>query len=151
MTRPSLQQVRALARALLNGDGADQGAEETLRAVERVLSALARRIDPLIGSRGFQMLLQRALKQAQRAHPSLAPVRSERTADPYLTGLDEVAQIASPEEATAAAEAIVAELVGLLARFVGADMAIRLVRQSFPNVFLGGMQAGTGTEKLSDD
>jgi hypothetical protein len=55
-----------------------------------------------------------------------------------------------PEEAQAAAQALLADLIGLLARFLGADMAIRMVRQSFPEITRGG-NTGSGAEETTHE
>lgn len=149
MTRSSLPQLRALVRALLEGESADPSLEERLEGAERIVGALAARIQPLVGRDGFYMLLQRALKRAEASHPALGKVRADRDGEVHLEGLAEAGRGAGLEEATAAAEAIVAEVLALLARFIGADMTIRLVRQAFPESFPG--SKGEGTEELHDE
>jgi hypothetical protein len=127
-------EVRSLARALLDGQSAGHGADARAEAVERVLERLAARISPLVGTGGFVLLLQRSLRRTQGEHPWLGAVQAGSEAPWRLAGLAEAARKRPPEEAAAAAQAFLADLIGLLARFLGADMAIRLVRQSFPEV-----------------
>lgn len=149
MKRSTLPQVRALARALINAKGAADPTDPQLQAVEAVLRDLSARISPLMGGAGFQMLLERALTRAQEGHPQLARVEAVRDGDRYLVESAEAAVDAPVAENGAAAEAIISELIGLLARFVGADMAIGLVRQAFPELSLG--SAGVRMEENEDE
>jgi len=145
MTR-SLSEVRSLVRALLNGQhlGAEPPAVE--EATERVLQCLAGSISPLVGAGGFALLLQRALRRTLEQHPWLDAVRVEPGTPWQLQGMREAAAHVTREEARLAAQAVLAELIGLLARFLGADMAIRVVRQSFPEMTRGG-DMGEGSEE----
>ena len=142
--------VLALARALLHDQGAGRRAEEWVEAAERVLHRLAERLGPLVGAAGFRMLLQRALKRTGAERSWLAAIELDPESPWRLDGAVEAAREMTPEDAASAAAALLAELVGLIARFLGADMAIRLVRQSFPEVGLGG-DTETGAEETIDE
>ena len=142
----SLPEVRSLARALFEGQSPDSGADSQVEAAERVLRRLSDRISPLVGSAGFALLLQRALKRARAEHPWLGAVHVDQETPWGLVGMVDVAREVTPDDAAAAAQALITELIGLVARFLGADMAIRLVRQSFPEVTLGG-DKGAGSEE----
>jgi hypothetical protein len=133
MTQP-LPEVRALARALLETEGGGCSPEERVSAGERILHTLALRLSPLVGIGGFHLLLLRAHKRAQNAHPWLVAVRVERDAPDHLSGAAEEARQVAPEEVTAAMESVLAELIGLITRFLGADLAIGLVRQCLRQV-----------------
>lgn len=142
-------EVRPLARALLDGQGAGPGADAQAEAAERVLQRLSERISPLVGTGGFFLLLQRALRRTTAEHPWLGAVQMESQTPWRLPGMANAAG-AAPDEATAAAQALVSELIGLIARFLGADMAIRLVRQSFPEI-VGGGDTGSGAEEATNE
>jgi hypothetical protein len=147
--RRSHPEVRSLTRALLNGKSDGTMAEDPVEAAERVLQLLAERLSPLVGASGFVMLLQRAFNRTRADHPWLEALDIEAQTPWRLPGMKQAAREA-PDEAATAAEALVAEVIGLVARFLGADMAIRLVRQSFPDIVDGG-DRGTGAEETTDE
>jgi hypothetical protein len=142
----SLPEVHRLARALLDQEGVGEGADAALPAAERVLQRLAERISPLVGTGGFRMLLQRALRRAAGERAWLEAIELDRDTAWRLVGAEEAARDLPAEEAISTAETLVAELVGLVARFLGADLAIRLVRQSYPDGAVGG-DTGEGSEE----
>jgi hypothetical protein len=142
----ALPEVRSLARTLLNGRNAAPGADAQAQAAELVLQRLAERISPLVGAGGFHLLLQRALRRTRAEHPWLDAVQIDPEMPWRLPGMAEAARDRPAAEAAAAAQALLAELIGLLARFLGADMAIGLVQQSFPEI-TGGGDTGSGFEE----
>jgi hypothetical protein len=146
----SLPEVRSLASALLNGMVASPGVGTQSQAAERVLQGLSERISPLVGSGGFHLLLQRALRRTCAEHPWLDALQIDPGTPWKLPGMAEAARDVPPEEAEAAAQALLAELIGLLARFLGADMAVRMVRQSFPEITRGG-DTGSGAEETTNE
>jgi hypothetical protein len=148
--RQSLSGVRALARSLLEAEDAGAAVEEQVEAAERILRRLAERLSPLVGTGGFLMLVQRSLRRARSEHSWLATVEVHPDAPWRLAGMAGAATEAGTESALAAAQTVLAELIGLIARFLGADMAIRLVRQSMPEL-TGGGEAGDGPEENLHD
>ena len=142
--------VLALARVLLHHEGAGRRAEQSVEATERVLQRLAERLGPLVGAAGFHMLLQRALKRTSAERAWLGAIELDPDSPWRLDGAADAVRDMTPEEAASAAAALLAELVGLIARFLGADMAIRLVRQSFPDVGLGGDKAKGSEETIHE-
>jgi hypothetical protein len=144
-----LPEVRALARALLETEGGGRSPEERVSAGERILHTLALRLSPLVGVGGFHLLLLRAHKRAQNAHVWLAAVRVERDAPDLLSGAAEAARQVAPEEVTVAMESVLAELIGLITRFLGADFTIGLVRQCLRKQTHERM--GWGYEETSDE
>jgi hypothetical protein len=143
MTAP-LPEVRALARSLLEKERTGDALADLLETTETLLDHLAKRITPLVGGGGFHLLLQRALKRAAGRHPWLVAIEIDKEAPGRLSGAADAAREVTTEDAAAAAEALLAELIGLLVRFLGADIALRLVRQSFPGV--SGEEPGSGIE-----
>lgn len=127
-----LPEVRALARTLLESASEGPGVDARVDATQRVLAGLADRLSPLVGMAGFHLLLQRAIRRAQADHGWLSAVQPEAEEPQQLPGAADAVRDLAPEVVAAGTEAAVAELIGLIARFLGADMAIRLVRQSFP-------------------
>jgi hypothetical protein len=147
MNRP-LPEVRELARMLLENASRGSRVDDRIDATHRVLAGLADRLSPLVGVGGFHLLFQRALKRAQGGHAWLSTIQPEATDPRMLSGLGEAVRGVQPEEVAAGMEDAIAELIGLIARFLGADMAIRLVRQSFPEL-LGGGDRGSGSQETN--
>jgi hypothetical protein len=146
----ALPSVRVLARRLLALGERSAAGHDPVEAAHHVLARLADRLSLLVGTGGFHLLLQRALKRALREHPWLVGVQTGVEEPWRLTGVEEAARGANAEDVAAGLESAVAELVGLIARFLGADMAVRLVRQSFPELTASG-DPGSGSEETIDE
>jgi hypothetical protein len=144
----TLPQIRALARRLLQ-TRAGEGETPPLVAAERVVRDMGAGITPLLGEGGFHLLVSRALKKAGQDHPALLAIRAARAGEGerYLDGADAAAREENDEALGPAAERLIVELIALLARFLGADMAIRLVRERFPEIDRDG--TGPGAEDAS--
>jgi len=138
--------VRELARRLLDWASAESGEHGDATAAASIVSALRSRLVLLVGSSGFDLLLGRALQRARRDHPLLVEVRLGEGRGGTLSGLEEVGSRAGPGEEEAAMEALVAELIALMARFLGADMVARLVRQALPDAPLMSIESGSEVE-----
>jgi hypothetical protein len=141
MSRP-LPELRALVRRLVEWASPDPTVRGRVDAGERILQALSERLGLLVGTGGFHMLLERALKRAREEHRLLGNVRPDPHGGRMLGGLAEAVQDEDPEEVASAVEAVITELIGLVSRFLGADMAVRLVRQSLPDAPLGNVESG---------
>lgn len=147
MTRPP-PEVRALGRMLLESASESPKIEERLEATQRVLVGLATRLSPLVGEGGFHLLLQRALKRSQADHPWVRAIAPDATGPLAWPGLAEAVDGVEPEEVAAGTETAIAELIGLVSKFLGADMTIRILSQSFPEV-LGGAGKGSGPQETT--
>lgn len=149
MTEPS-PDLRELAQRLLAYEaGGREQPEELSAAAERVCQGLYRQISPLVGSLGFGVLFSRALKQARAEFPFLEGVGSEAQAGQCLRGLPESVRERDPGEANRAVVAIIADFLELLANFIGPDLSMRLVYQSWPEV--RPVQAASGVEGTHDE
>lgn len=135
--------VRGLARRLLRMHAADGAADSVARGAEAVLELLGERIRPLLGASGYQMLLLRATRRARQRHEGLETLEAALVAGEGVRGwASRAVAEGGPEDTAEAAESVLAELIGLIARFLGADMAIRLVRQAFPPIHMEGLESG---------
>ena len=128
-TRHALKQVtpamRELARRFLEEEGVRTG---EAAAAQRVLDDLRLHLTTLIGVAGFQALLSRGLALARADAPWLHSVRVGSAGT--LDGFAEAAREQPTEARTAGAEALVAQLLGLLVVFVGEDLTLRLVHEA---------------------
>ena len=93
----------------------------------------------LMGNGGYRALLMRSLALAS---VEVAWLRMVRVAeDGTLEGLDEPAPPAGPEEILEGRVVLVAQLLGLLIAFIGESLMLRLVREIWPRLPLGDLNA----------
>ena len=96
----------------------------------------------LMGNAGYRALLMRALALATAEVAWLRAVRV--AADGTLEGLVEPDPPVSPEEILKGSVALLAQLLGLLVAFIGESLTLRLVREVWPPVTLGNLNASKG-------
>ena len=143
---------RSLARRLLEREaGEGRAAEELAAAAERACQKFYPQLARLIGAEGFHAVLARALRLAQRESPFLAGVEGEpggevgaRHAVPLLKGLREAVRGRDPAEVSDGVVAVFANLIWLLATFVGESVALRQVSSIWPEVPLRDVEPGSG-------
>jgi hypothetical protein len=97
-------------------------------AAERVFQRLHEHLSTLIGVVGWKTLLGRALKLARTRVPALQ--RIEVKPDGTIAGLVEALSTQAPEDAVLAPAMLLAQLLDLLAAFVGDDLALHLVDEA---------------------
>jgi hypothetical protein len=115
--------VKSILSAELRLGGGDDS-----DVAQRIMTRLRVGLEKLVGTAGFDVLVARSLVLTKRAHPALAAV----TVGPggKLAGLDAVAgDVVGPEEG---AMPLVAQFIELLVSLIGEDLALRLVRNSWP-------------------
>jgi hypothetical protein len=98
-------------------------------AIDRLRPSLA----TLMGSRGYQALLSRALALASAEIPWLRAVHVN--ADGALEGLKERDAQLHPDEFLEGRIVLLAQLLGLLAAFIGETLTLRLVGDVWPRRF----------------
>ena len=130
---PALQQLTL--RVLKSYVGSDADAAQLAAAARRAYDELARACAPLIGQRGVETLMTRAVHLAQREHPWLlqAPERQDGEhpfghIEPCLTRQD-------GPTASAAGARVLANLAGLLVVLIGEGLTARLLRAAWPAGF----------------
>ena len=124
--------MRNLAQWLLNHE-ADAGnpSDVKVRAAFRTCEKLGHHLSKLAGVAGFWSLLSRALTLAKREAPWLAAV--ELKADGSLEGTGRIETQQDRDDAERGGVVLVAQLLGLLATFIGQNLAMRLVREVWPD------------------
>lgn len=105
--------------------------DDAVAAADRIFAALGARLGRWIGGDAYDTLIERALAKVRADHPVLRRVRWVPGAEGGLRGLD-----AADEDATGAAvrdatAATLDALAALLGRFVGDDLAARLMLQDW--------------------
>jgi len=124
--------VRKLARRLLTLEATSESASSDARVHEavRVWYKLRVSLTRFAGSDSFASLLRRALALARAEIPSLKQVKIGP--DCSIEGLEAL----SRNDATEAAAALTAHLLGLLITFIGQPLTLRLVREASPDASL---------------
>jgi hypothetical protein len=132
---------RELARRLIDRepgrqDAKHRGAAAAHAACEQVYRDLSR----WVGGAGSAALFTRALLSAQSEHPVLAGMELRPDTEPRLAGVGEAVRIGGSRATAAALEALLAELIELLNRFIGADVVVRLVDRNLPGTAGDGLK-----------
>ncbi len=124
---------RRLAKWLLAQEmgGEEQGAA-VAEAAGRAWERLSRRLANMFTSTGSQSLGKRAVYLARDEFPFLSDVRGAITLDALPSALDGEDR----EQAAAAAEAVYANLIGLLVTFIGESLALRALHDVWPGASL---------------
>jgi hypothetical protein len=122
-------EIREFAQRLVAYEAAGSSPAGTdLPAELRVAEKLRHPLSRLAGVNGFRMLLVRALTLAKAQVPGLSPVQVK--ADGSLEGFSDLGNRA---EAAGAGVVLIAELLGLLASFVGEAFTRSLVLDVWPD------------------
>jgi hypothetical protein len=111
------------------------------RACEKLRPPLA----TLLGNAGFSALLSRALALATMEVKWLGVVTVD--AGGALEGLAEPQATISPAESARGGVVLLAQLLGLLATFIGEDLTLRLVREVWPKLDADDPEFGKGSRK----
>ena len=125
--------MRDFAGQLLAAEtNADAGGVNPEPAIFRVCEKLQTTLAAWMGRAGFQSLLWRALAVSTSDVPWLKDVRA--TPDGCLEGLKKVSAGVQPDEIARAGVVVIAELIALMATFVGEELAFDLVREAWPQL-----------------
>lgn len=130
---------RDLANWLLAQEVHDPAEPKALQdAAERACQKLSERLTRLVTLAGYQALVARAVHLARGEYPFLEGVRPGSTSDVCLDGLQ--IQIETVDTATLhdGLTEVLAGVIGLLVTFIGEDLALRLVRDVWPDAPFGG-------------
>jgi hypothetical protein len=122
--KPPSPALRDLARRLLEDEAGPQDEPAIAAVAEEVFGKLRGRLAKLIGAGGFEALLARALKVAKAASPALEQVNV--TPGGGLAGLSASLAGRSAAEALDASVSLLAQLLELIAAFIGDDLTAHL-------------------------
>ena len=131
--------AQVLARRVLRHEAGGRAEPAALaEAAERADARLRARLASLIGPTGYTALLTRAVHLAQAEVPALERVTVDALAPGAEGGLHGVREFARASGDAGAAEAglsaILAHVIGLLATFIGEDLALRQIRDAWPEL-----------------
>ncbi len=106
---------------------------ELARAVEELFVRIHARVAGVVGTLGFQALMVRALHLAKTRHAWLDRVElTWGESSLAIKDLHALTAELGAEEIRAGASLLVEHLCALLARFIGEDLALRLLRREWP-------------------
>jgi NAD(P)-dependent dehydrogenase (short-subunit alcohol dehydrogenase family) len=125
---------REIARWILTQEMDDTAVTETIvDAAERACQKFGRHLARLVAAAGYLALLARALRLARDDFPLLAGVRAGATVDSCFEGLQRSVEGADPALVHDALVTVLAHVFRLLATFIGEDLALRQVRDVWPD------------------
>jgi hypothetical protein len=108
--------------------------ESVVPAGQAACAALYRRLTPLVTSSGSQGFLTRSLHLAREQYPFLQGLRGGASPETCLEGLDEALRDVGSDDAYQALVLVLAHMIGLLATFIGDDLAMRILGEAWPNL-----------------
>jgi hypothetical protein len=131
---PALQQLTR--RGLRSYVGSDANGAELAAATRRAYDELARACAPLIGQRGIEALMTRAVHLAQREHPWLLQPPERQDIEHPFGHIELCLTRQDPSMAAAAGARILANVAGLLVVLIGDGLTSRLLCAAWPTWFL---------------
>ena len=125
--------MRDLAKRLIAFEaGGSKSSEAEAMAHFQVIEKLRPHLATLMGNAGFRALLSRALALACAEIPKLHGVRIK--ADGSMDGMAEIEAELTAGEVAESRIILLAHLLGLLIAFIGANLTISLVRETWPKL-----------------
>ena len=132
MALPSLD-VADLARRLILHEARGSSASDAV-PVDRACARLRGQLRGLLGAEGVSALLRRALALAKRDSPLLSEVCVAGEPPSCFVGLSPALSAGTEEEAAAASQALLAQLLGLLVLLLGEELSMQPIRTLWPEV-----------------
>lgn len=133
--------MRNFARQLMAYESGETKASGTQTpAAFRSCEKLRLHLATFMGNTGFHTLLARAHALSAAEVPWLRTVRVK--AGGPLQGLEDLQVQLAPDEFFEGGVVLLAQLLGLLVAFIGANLTVRLVREVWPKVSLDALDFG---------
>ena len=149
MARASPELHDLARRVLATEADSSHTPQEMAEAMARACKRLHQRLDLFVGAGGFHALISRALFLARKEFSWLDKVHVEEHPGCVLNGLRESVGGVDAAEASAGFAALIANVIWLLATFIGEDITLDLVHETWPAI--GNAAAGSvGKKELSD-
>jgi hypothetical protein len=135
--------MRNFAKRIIacESDG-DKSADTTTPEAFHVFEKLRPQLAVLMGNGGFRALLSRALALARAEVPWLRTIQVK--SDGALVGLEEAQAQQSSDSMFVGKVALLAQLLGLLAAFIGENLTSRLVLEIWPSAALNDLDLVKG-------
>jgi hypothetical protein len=127
--------ARRVAEAVVAFESrASQAGDDPLDAAEHIIGGLQDELVVLVGITGYNALLDRSVKRAAAERGMAVRGWPPRHADaPARAFRDDINSLPT-DDVHGALVAVLAELLGLLARLIGGDLSVRLVQRTWPDV-----------------
>jgi hypothetical protein len=130
--------VYAVAAAIVRSVTAEDDDEsQQLRAAERILGALQDELVRLVGATGFHALLDRSLHRAAAEQGFAVRTRPPAPPGDYMRTFNDNMSSVPPSGVRSALIAVLAELLSLLTRLIGADITAGLIQRTWPEAARG--------------
>lgn len=107
-------------------------------------------LENIMGSAGFHALLSRALLLAGEDVPWLRSVNVKADGSLEISWEHELKAKVDPKEIAEGGIVLLATLLGLLVSFIGEALTLRLVREVWAKVPLGGLNLGKGDKNENE-
>jgi hypothetical protein len=127
------EEIQRLARHLV-ARAADRSEGDPRAGAERVIAQLESPLARLVGHSSFRLLLGRAVQRAGQRVPLPEDIAQRDGTGGARDVFTAATAGQTPEQVAAAAEAVVAELISLLIRFLGRGLTLRLLLGSIPDL-----------------
>lgn len=126
--------VRKAAAAIVqSATSAEDDESEQLHAAERILGALQDELVRLVGATGFHALLDRAFHRAAAEQGFAVRTRPQSSPPDYMRTFRDNMSSIPVTDVHGALIAVLAELLSLLTRLIGADITAGLVQRTWPD------------------
>ncbi|MHB8744300.1 MAG: hypothetical protein ACYC9L_14400 [Sulfuricaulis sp.] len=143
MSRATLQILRKFSTRLLMHETSENiSSETTVPVAFQICEKLHPQIATLMGNGGFRALLTRALALTKAEVSSFRAVRVN--ADGTLGAMSKSGTQIDPEQLAKGSVVLLAQLLGLLVSFIGANLTLGLVREVWPELHLNNSEFGIG-------
>lgn len=126
----NLDEARRLIALYVSDTGSAAAIAE---GMVKICGQILEHFDPLIGARGAQALLVRAVYLSKPWAKALEAVPTGEADADVARDLLTCLRQAPPKEALGAAVSVLGSFVYLLTRFIGEDLGLRLLRDAFPD------------------
>jgi len=130
---PDPTRAQQLAHQLVELEQTASG-PKTSRAVAAALAAqkLYQSLSRWIGSDGCHALFLRAREEARSSTPALEPLYLRARSEPYVEGVAQSIEEFGEAATADAIESMLADMMELLGRLIGVDMATNLIERGLP-------------------
>lgn len=140
MPNSATPRLKVFARRLVvHETAATKSAGAQKSAAFRVCEKLRQPLSRLAGVAGFRSLLSRALALTNDEARWMKAIQVK--ADGSLEGLEEAQAQLSETEIAEGEVVLIAQLIGLLVTFIGEELTLRLVQESWPDAPFDDMNA----------
>jgi hypothetical protein len=120
-------------------------ADQVSRALDESFERLERALATMVGELGFRALFVRAVHLTRKAEPELPPSVAV-SADGSRLGWSECVERLGTEAATRCGALLCANVLVLLASFIGDDLTFRMIRRAFHDFEDAGYAGDQGHE-----